>query len=210
MRHLLTQLKLCESKVKIHGRIPSIKLMPWTRFVPLAIANGQGEGGPRQILWEDGHRNSYCVGILDSVTSKQLEALGKVPGVTFVAILFSDILRSARKNKIEELSVNILGPEHLADEVGSLLAEDCGYLQHPLYLDRGIPYINPHYFYIGKTREDLRHLIGPSPTSPLERQAVRLRLGLNDTLESLDDSGSSTINSMTSIAAHLLVTPLKE
>lgn len=183
--------------------------MPWTRFVTLSVLNAEKEGDSSQIMWEDGQDEPSIIGDLDLVTSKQLESLRTIKEVTFFAILSPEWLESARKNQIlNDASVNILGPRCYLDQAGRLLADKCAYLQHPLYLDRGIPYFNPQYFYTG-SRQDLSRLVGPSMTSELDKQKSRLRQGLDDTLEYLDSSASLIDSSETTIDTHVLVTPLK-
>ncbi|KAK4163148.1 SNF2 family N-terminal domain-containing protein [Cladorrhinum sp. PSN259] len=103
---------------------------------------------------------------LDLKTTGHLNTLQSLKNLTFTAVLSSSNLakiprKSTRKKTIIDITINILGPEELAEAVGDLLANvDCC-LQHPTYLEPNIQYKNPHYFYTDGTMTDLRHLIGP-------------------------------------------------
>ncbi|EPS38640.1 hypothetical protein H072_7602 [Dactylellina haptotyla CBS 200.50] len=109
-------------------------------------------------------------------------------GVEFRAIIscdwFGQVPRQlGQKKKRINISLNIYGFENLAEKVGDIIAAVSGYLQHPAYLEPGLEYKNPHYFYLDDTMTDLRHLVVPI------RQDGRSRLvtqGIEDALESLE------------------------
>jgi hypothetical protein len=106
------------------------------------------------------------IGMLDLITTRYLHSLGKFSELLFTAVLSSSslniILRKPNHKKtIVDISVNIIGPERIADDVGDILADDSAYLQHPFFLEAGTRYINPQYFYSRNENTDLKHLIGP-------------------------------------------------
>lgn len=86
------------------------------------------------------------------------------------------------------VSVNVLGPLGLADEVAKILDRQGGYLQHPVSLKTDTRYINPQYFYPDGTKHDLRQYIGPAPTRDTERRMRRLQQELEDAIGSLASS----------------------
>lgn len=81
------------------------------------------------------------------------------------------------------MTVNILGSRGLAYKVGKAIATTSSYLQHPVFLDTGIPYVNPHYMYSKIEDLDLRHLIGMQQPTQAIMYVVK---GIEDALTSLD------------------------
>jgi len=127
--------------------------------------------------------------VLDLVTATYLHSLRRFTELFYTAVVSSSWLGSisrklTRKKTIIDLTVNVMGPENLADDVGEAVAEASGYFQHPVFLEAGIPYINPHYFYPGNRRSDLRHLIGPAKP---DSKSIRVYNGIETVLESLDN-----------------------
>jgi hypothetical protein len=128
--------------------------------------------------------------ILDLVTSHSLRSLQDITAISFTAMLPSASLRSLsqdlkRKKTVIDLSINLYGPERLADDVGAILIKASKCLQHPDSLEFGMAYINPHYFYPGNQKTDLRHLVGPgrveSKLRRVEREMEALLDSLNET-----------------------------
>lgn len=156
------------------------------------------------------------IGMLDLITTRYLHSLGKFSELSFTAVLSSSSLntiprKSNHKKTIVDISVNIIGPERIADDVGDILADDSAYLQHPFFLETGTRYINPQYFYSRNENTDLKHLIGP-PT--IDSKSVRVSEGVENLLESLDDLSRLAVplgSQAVSAAAgeRLILTPLK-
>ncbi|RYP62194.1 hypothetical protein DL771_009826 [Monosporascus sp. 5C6A] len=156
------------------SRFHTFQLVARQEFYHLAQVNGTGT--------ED-------VGMLDLITTKHLHSLGTFLELSFTAVIASsnltNILRKPTHNKaIVDISVNIMGPERIAGDVGDTLANASAYLQHPFFLQIGIRYINPQYFYSGNEKTDLRHLIDPLTTDP---RSMHVSEGIENMLESLDD-----------------------
>jgi SWI/SNF-related matrix-associated actin-dependent regulator of chromatin subfamily A3 len=98
----------------------------------------------------------------------------KVVGTSFAAVLETNHLqsqgrRSNSKPLQVEITVNIYGPKSSMDEADQAVSKIEAYLQHPVFLEPGVSYINPQYYYPNSEKTDLRHLIGP----------VRKIIGLN-------------------------------
>lgn len=130
------------------------------------------------------------IGILDLVTSKYMDLLNAIQGLSFVVILSSDdfdTLRGKAKkaSTMFGVSVNIIGPARGAEKVADTLLRNRCFLQHPVFLSPGTKYINPQYFYSEDTKDDLRNLIGPASRVEAETLSRRLRDGLEDVLGSL-------------------------
>lgn len=89
------------------------------------------------------------LGSLDIVTSKQLEGLRALPGLQFTLVALSTDLKSIkqRATKILDVSINVIGPIGLENEIASMLNKQGCYLQHPVCLKMDIRYNNPQYFY---------------------------------------------------------------
>ena len=156
------------------------------------------------------------IGMLDLITTRYLHSLGKFSELLFTAVLSSSSLNTIlrkpnHKKTIVDISVNIIGPERIANDVGDILADDSAYLQHPFFLETGTRYINPQYFYSRNENTDLKHLIGP-PT--IDSKSVRVSEGVENLLESLDDLsrlavplGSQAVSA--AAGGRLILTPLK-
>ncbi|KAK7424246.1 hypothetical protein QQX98_000514 [Neonectria punicea] len=132
---------------------------------------------------------------LDRITTSYLVHLEKFEGISFSAILPSAGLdkisgKKTKKSTIIDVTINILGPDTLAERVGEALADGSAYLQHPAFLDADIKYLNPHYFYPDDVMTDLRHLIGPRQEDARSKQICQ---GIETVLQSL--GGASSPNS---------------
>jgi len=134
--------------------------------------------------------------VLDLVTTAYLRSLRQFSDLSFTAVVSSSLLgdiprKATRKKAIIDITVNVMGPEGLADDVGKAVAAASGYFQHPVFLDTRIPYVNPHYFYPGNQKSDLRHFIGPAKT---DSRTTRLSEGIENLLESLGDFPSLPVS----------------
>ncbi|RKK72206.1 hypothetical protein BFJ69_g10340 [Fusarium oxysporum] len=108
-------------------------------------------------------------------------------------VLGVDILRGKRKRSGKglpvDISVNIYGPKNSISDVDEALSEIGTYrtyLQHPVFLEPGIPYINPQFFYPTSQKTDLRHLVGLSS----QENDIKSKISqeVEDVMESLDGS----------------------
>jgi SWI/SNF-related matrix-associated actin-dependent regulator of chromatin subfamily A3 len=153
--------------------------------------------------------------MLDLVTTNYLHSLGVFEGLSFTAVISTSSLAKVRKptrsSTIVDITVNIMGPERIADGVGATLAHASAYLQHPFFLPTGIKYVNPQYFYSEGEPMDLSHLIGPLR---IDSSSIRVSQGVEKLLGSLDDSSPHPAlrnNQSVSLAVGngLFLTPLK-
>lgn len=127
------------------------------------------------------------VGTLDLLSTSILRQLRPWPKISQTAVLPISALQQLTKKDAKkavkiDASINIFGPERLIDRAGEAIAKANGYLQHPCFLEAGLKYINPHYFYSEGYRSDIRHLIGP-PT--VETETLKVAQGLEEVLVSL-------------------------
>jgi hypothetical protein len=177
--------KLCNVKAQASLDQITIQDLPWRRFHTFKVVSRENCYYLAQT--DDTAPTDFAV--LDLVTTAYLHSLRQFTGLFYTAVVSSSWLgsiprKSTRKKTIIDLTVNVMGPENLADDVGEAVAVASGYLQHPFFLEAGIPYINPHYFYPGNQKSDLRHLIGPAKT---DSRAMRVYNGIETVLESLDN-----------------------
>lgn len=130
--------------------------------------------------------------VLDCDTAAILTLAAKVSGdISFAAVFGVDVFRGKRKRSGKglpiDISVNIYGPRNLISEVDEALSEVGTYrtyLQHPIFLEPGIPYINPQFFYPTSQKTDLRHLVGSS--APESGTKSKVSREVEDVMESLD------------------------
>lgn len=90
--------------------------------------------------------------VLDLITTAYLHSLSQFSDLSFTAVVSSSWLsniprKATYKKTIIDITVNVMGPDNLADDVGEAVAAALGYFQHPVFLEAGIPYVNPHYYY---------------------------------------------------------------
>lgn len=160
---------------------------PWSRYFELELLLEKPQCGCLRLISRS--TNSSDLGVLDSVTSKQLGFLQQLPGIQFSVVFSSDVKPRAKKTAtIVDVSVNVLGPLGLADEVAEILDRQGGYLQHPVSLQTNTRYINPQYFYPNGMKHDLRQYIGPAPKRDTEKRMRRLQQELEDAIGSLAGS----------------------
>ncbi|RYP69277.1 hypothetical protein DL770_008287 [Monosporascus sp. CRB-9-2] len=158
---------------------------PWSRFHTFQLVARQ----EFYCLAQANGTSTEEIGMLDLITTKHLHSLGTFLELSYTAIVAStsltNILRKpSHKKAIIDISVNVTGPESIADDVGDTLASASAYLQHPFFLQTGIRYINPQYFYSGNEKTNLRHLIDPSTT---DSRSMYVSERIENLLESLDD-----------------------
>ncbi|KAG4435757.1 hypothetical protein IFR05_008771 [Cadophora sp. M221] len=148
---------------------------------------------------------------VDNITSTALRTLEKSGSSCYVKAIIdtkilSQVISGGKLKGIFPLSLNIFGPEDEADSVGEALASGSTFLQHPSFLEDGIEYYNPQYFYPDNKKVYLTGLIG------LSESAIRAK-GLSDEVEgvlaSLDDETLLNAHTDDGIPEGIL-TPLKK
>ncbi|KAI0440376.1 SNF2 family N-terminal domain-containing protein [Xylaria telfairii] len=163
-------------------------------------------------------REAPCllIGILDLVSIKTLRLLHELPGITQTVILPLHKLKrlpkkTAQKPTVVDVSINILGPKILLDNVGDAMTNGNIHLQHPYFLPLDVEYISPHYLYLHNIKTDLRHLIGPETGGS---ENTRIAQGLEEIFADLAPSQSSDPSCTELLEATLveglIITPLKK
>lgn len=165
-------------------------------------------------MYDDFRNQKQDIGILDLVTSKYIDLLSSIRGLSFVVVVSSDdfdtLKKKAKKTSIVlEVSVNIIGPERGADQVAETLLQARCFLQHPVFLSPAIKYINPQFFYSGDSRDDLRRFIGPASRIEAEALSRRLQNGLEDVFGSLAEQEHGIDNIHVPLTKDILRTKLK-
>lgn len=100
--------------------------------------------------------------VLDLQTATKLQSLNRIAATRFEAVVE---LRNFAKRKIQNkspfsLTVNILGPRDVADEVSLTLSEIDVFLQHPQALDSSVDYFNPDMLVFPGDEPIMRKYIG--------------------------------------------------
>ncbi|KAJ3544861.1 hypothetical protein NM208_g2822 [Fusarium decemcellulare] len=175
---------LCETQVLVRSMTEKPNdSFPWARYcsVPIDLE----EGGCFLSINNEPKTNSRPVldcrsaAILHFITDKTKE-------VSFTVVIEAGAFHakrgnSSRKSPPVEATVNICGPRSLMDEVGRILSEINVCLQHPVFLESTMQYMNPHYLYALHQTTDLRHLIGPI----LKKSKPNVSRAIEDVFESL-------------------------
>ncbi|KAF4944323.1 hypothetical protein FGADI_12777 [Fusarium gaditjirri] len=170
-------------------RLPK-ETQPWARYCLFKIE----PDGRNYYLLGDGETNSKKRSVLDCDTASILMIIAKRSrDISFAVALGVDIIRGNRKKSGKglpvQVSVNIYGPRNSMSEVDGALSKIGTYrtyLQHPVFLEPSIPYINPQFFYPTSRKTDLRHLVG---SSVRERNTKsRIPQEVEDVMESLGGS----------------------
>ncbi|KAM0228893.1 hypothetical protein ACHAPO_010417 [Fusarium lateritium] len=120
---------------------------------------------------------------------------------------------SGSKSHVRTATVNIYGPKHLMGKIYQALAELKSYLQHPVFLQPDIPYINPQFLYSTGEKTDLRHLVGPKCediTSDASRSIDGVMDGLDDWDDDLPAERWSMVHFRPELDQYLVTTDLKE
>ncbi|TVY64496.1 DNA repair protein RAD5B [Fusarium oxysporum f. sp. cubense] len=163
---------------------------PWVRYCLFKIE----PDGRTHYLVGGGETNAKKRSVLDCDTAAILALTAeRSKNISFAVVLGVDMFRGKRKRSVKGLqvqaSVNLYGPRSSMGEVDEALSEIGTYrtyLQHPAFLEPGIPYINPHFFYPTSQKADLRHLVG---SSSLESDIKsKISQEVEDVMESLDGS----------------------
>jgi hypothetical protein len=137
----------------------------------------------------------------------------KVRYISFAAVMAVNALDGKGKKsskQIVQATINVYGPKHFMDEVDQALSTIPSSLQHPLFLEPNIPYINPQFFYPGHEKTDLRHLVGQNSedgTSGLSHAVDEIMGSLNNWS---NDQESSISRFHLILDQYLVDTKLKE
>lgn len=155
--------------------------------------------------------------VLDEDTGSILAYVKKkVPQISFSALISVNVLsgkRTKSKKSRIQATINVYGPRYLMDEVDQALSQISSYLQHPVFLEPGVPYVNPQFFYPSAEKTDLRHLVGPrfeDATSGTSRVVDEAMECLDDWSEHIDTRGCHWKLLQPIIGRSLLGTKLKE
>ena len=179
------QTQLCEAQV-LMGSITTDQTSPWTRFCSFPV---EVTGNGCFLSTDDGPKTKQRP-VLDCRTGSILCFVAeKIKDASFVAVVGVESLhtkrgKSKRKPSAVEVTVNAYGPRSLMDEVGKAMADVDVVLQHPVFLDSEIAYINPHFFYPQSQETDLSHLIGPA----YKESKSAVSQAIDDALDSVNDS----------------------
>ncbi|KAH7165443.1 SNF2 family N-terminal domain-containing protein [Dactylonectria macrodidyma] len=171
---------------------PASSVLPWSRFQFFPVA--MRENRYFLINTAGGIENNFAE--LDAITASYLQAVKRFQDTSLTAVIHSASMdkipgKRTKKATIIDATINILGPGGLAEAVGDALADTSAYLQHPLFLEEGVQYLNPHYFYFDGRMTDLRHLIGPRQE---DSRCSRISQGIESALESSGNDASITIS----------------
>lgn len=100
---------------------------------------------------------------MHSRTTTALRTLQDLPSIRLEAVSCGgesnrpDQQSRRGKREIFTISIDIYGSEKITQDVGKRLSRAHTYLQHPINLDNGVQYNNPHYYAVpgGQTMESL-------------------------------------------------------
>ncbi|ETS80319.1 hypothetical protein PFICI_07848 [Pestalotiopsis fici W106-1] len=142
-----------------------IVVSPWVQFHEFTVTQRDN-----YLYLSNSLRNpdSKDIGVLNMTDSMALIPLLSFQGIVITAIITSKSMslvskKSGPKTFTADISINVTGPEALFTAIGETLTTRKQFLQHPEYLQKGLKYMNPQYFYRGNQPSDLRSLVGPSP-----------------------------------------------
>ncbi|KAF5714151.1 hypothetical protein FGLOB1_3651 [Fusarium globosum] len=209
---------ICGAQVLLHphAQIPN-DTQPWARDCVIKIE----PDGRTHYLVDGKETSSKKRSVLDCDTAAILTLVAeRSRDISFAAVLGVDVFRGKRKRSGKglpiDISVNIYGPKNLMSDIDEALS-DIGtyrtYLQHPAFLEPGIPYINPQFFYPTSQMTDLRHLVGSSSQESDIRSKISQEV--EHVMESLDGSSEDITAAMSEdvqqiLDQFLLNTNLKE
>ncbi|KAF5705134.1 promoter binding RUSH-1alpha [Fusarium mundagurra] len=211
---------ICGAQVLLnpHTQLPD-DMQPWARYCLFKIESDERN----YYLVGDGEPNPKKRSVLDCDTAAILTIVAKRAGdMSFAAVLGVDVFRGKRKRSGKglaiDISVNIYGPRNSIDEVDGALSEigtHRTYLQHPVFLEPGIPYINPQFFYPTSQKTDLRHLVGSSAResdikSKISQEVDDVMLSLDGSSEDITPTRSGLHDLQPILDQFLLNTTLKE
>ncbi|CZR48118.1 uncharacterized protein FPRO_12728 [Fusarium proliferatum ET1] len=180
---------ICGAQVLLnpHTQMPN-ETQPWARYCLFKIE----PDGRTHYLVDDRETSPKKRSVLDCDTAAILTLVaGRSGDISFAAVFGVDVFRGKRKRSGKgipiDISVNIYGPRNSIGDVDEALSEIGTYrtyLQHPVFLEPGIPYINPQFFYPTSQKTDLRHLVGSSARESHTKSKISQEV--EDVMESLD------------------------
>ncbi|CAG7561097.1 unnamed protein product [Fusarium equiseti] len=205
---------LCEAYISLtyDTKMPK-SAQPWDRYclMDVEVHSGASYVNPDRLL------KIKQRSVLDEDTGSILTYVKKkVPQVSFSAVISVNVLSGKRiksKKSIIQATINVYGPKHHMDEVDQALSEISSYLQHPVFLEPDVPYINPQFFYPSAEKTDLRHLVGPrfeDATSDTSRVVDEVMECLDHWSEYIVTKGCHQKFLQPMLDRYLLATKLKE
>lgn len=134
-------------------------------------------------------------GVLDTQSSNLLRSTSDVESVRFTALVEVAVLSKRKKGNTSKpkpisISINVYGPESVAEDVGRRFSDSSAFLQHPKSLSQGIRYQNPHFLEYSEDESDMSALIGVTNDSPSARRA-RISDEISSILDCLTDAPGS-------------------
>ncbi|EWZ97057.1 hypothetical protein NW765_010536 [Fusarium oxysporum] len=209
---------ICGAQVLLNPQTQVTKeTQSWARYCLFKIE----PDGKTHYLVGGGETSSKKRSVLDCDTAAILTIVAeRSRDTSFAVVLGVDVLRGKRERSGKGLpvniSVNIYGPRNSISDVDEALSEIGTYrtyLQHPIFLEPGIPYINPQFFYPTSQKTDLRHLVGSSTRESDNKSKISQEV--EEVMESLDGSSeditAARSEDMQQILDHFLLnTRLKE
>lgn len=193
-----------------HLEISDSRIRPWTRY-------GRFDLNRRDQVYLLVHSlasEQVEFGRLDLTTTSYLYSLHTFEDISLQAILTSHELgkiprKPAKKKPRVNLTINILGPRRIAEDVGEKLLDVSAFLQHPVFLDEGIMYMNPQMFYLGDEMEDLREFIGPKRDSGRAKKTSKAVHGVFESLSIVEISGFQNVDMVQILGIYLRGISLK-
>ncbi|EXL54499.1 hypothetical protein FOCG_05365 [Fusarium oxysporum f. sp. radicis-lycopersici 26381] len=182
---------ICGAQVLLNPQTQVTKeTQSWARYCLFKIE----PDGKTHYLVGGGETSSKKRSVLDCDTAAILTIVAeRSRDTSFAVVLGVDVLRGKRERSGKGLpvniSVNIYGPRNSISDVDEALSEIGTYrtyLQHPIFLEPGIPYINPQFFYPTSQKTDLRHLVGSSTRESDNKSKISQEV--EEVMESLDGS----------------------
>ncbi|KAJ3548305.1 hypothetical protein NM208_g1071 [Fusarium decemcellulare] len=180
--------KLCNAQAQVNPMVFSTSAeLPWSRFHAFSLT----ALGEQYYLVQSGQADIFSFGVLDRITAKTLHSLKNFSNLVFSAVApLSVFSRRSGKQRIIDISVNIIGPESLAEAVGQALETGPCYLQHPCFLESNIRYVNPHYFCVGNKPHDMREHVGPVLPDAISTEVSQELTALFDSLDGVSGLGT--------------------
>ncbi|PCD28728.1 hypothetical protein AU210_011286 [Fusarium oxysporum f. sp. radicis-cucumerinum] len=209
---------ICGAQVLLNPQTQMPKeTQPWARYCLFKIE----PDGKTHYLVGGGETSSKKRSVLDCDTAAILTIVAeRSRDTSFAVVLGVDVLRGKRKRSGKglpvDISVNIYGPKNSISDVDEALSEIGTYrtyLQHPVFLEPGIPYINPQFFYPTSQKTDLGHLVGSSSQendikSNIFQEVEDVMESLGGSSEDITAAGSGDVQQI--LDRFLLNTRLKE
>ena len=180
-----------DAKAELNS-IVNTSIEPWASYITFEVERRETTV---YQLTQSVESCNQDLGVLDLVTASYLHSVHELEGVSFRAVISSGHLNNIPRKKTRkavklDITINILGPEDIAEDVGEELGKVGGYLQHPVFLEAGIKYANPHYFYAHDNMTDLRSLIGPVLSDTKQNRVSHVVEKIMDSIETVQTSQS--------------------